>query len=76
MSVGIRKGFIDGTDWCCCQFHISWLGSYSGAVAEGEKDGALVLPVCACGDDGNTSRATAVGGITLFLEFGREVGVD
>ena len=49
------------------------LGANLGSVVEGEKDGAVLLPCGALGYYGNSGVASAVGGVTLFLQDAEEV---
>ena len=49
------------------------LGANLGSVVEGEEDGAVLLPCGALGYYGNSDITSAVGGVTLFLEYAEEV---
>ena len=49
------------------------LGSDLGSVVKGEEDGTVLLPCWAVGYYGNSSVASAVGGVPLFLEYAEEV---
>ena len=49
------------------------LGANLGSVVEGEEDGAVLLPCGALGYYGNSGVTSAVGGVTLFLEYAEEV---
>ena len=44
-----------------------------GSIVEGEEDSAVLLPVGALGDYGNSCVSLAIGGVTLFLEYVEEV---
>ena len=55
------------------ELHVGGLRANLGAMVEGEESGAFLLPVCALGDYGNTYVASAVGGVTWFLEYTEEV---
>ena len=52
---------------------MSGLGANLGAVVKGEEDGAVLLPVGALRDYGDSCVTLAVGGVTLFLEYVEEV---
>jgi hypothetical protein len=60
-------------DYDCSEFHVGRLVAYLGSIVEGEEDGAFLLPVGALGDYGDPGIAFAVGGVTLFLEYTKEV---
>ena len=49
------------------------LGANLGSVVKGEEDGTVLLPCGAVGYYGNSSVASAVGGVPLFLEYAEEV---
>ena len=49
------------------------LGADLGSVVKGEEDGTVLLPCWAVGYYGNSSVASAVGGVPLFLEYTEEV---
>ena len=49
------------------------LGSDLGSVVKGEEDGTVLLPCWAVGYYGDSSVASAVGGVPLFLEYAEEV---
>ena len=49
------------------------LGANLGSVVKGEEDDAVLLPCWAVGYYGNSSVASAVGGVPLFLEYAEEV---
>ena len=46
------------------------------AIVEREKDGALLLPFCAVGDDCYARCASSVSRISLFLEYTEKVRVS
>jgi hypothetical protein len=60
-------------DYNCCKFHMGRLGANLGSVVKGEEDGAVLLPVGALRDYGDSCVTLAVGGVTLFLEYVEEV---
>ena len=49
------------------------MGANLGSVVEGEEDGAVLLLCGALGYYGNSGVSSAVGGVTLFLEYAEEV---
>ena len=55
------------------EFHVGGLRANLGAVVEGEESGVCLLPVWALGDYGYTYVALAVGRVTWFLEYAKEV---
>ena len=57
----------------CCKFHMGRLEANLGSVVKGEEDGAVLLPVGALRDYGDSCVTHAVRGITLFLEYVEEV---
>ena len=57
----------------CSKFHVGRLGANLGSVVKGDEDGAVLLPGGALGDYGNSCVSLAVGGVTLFLEYVKEV---
>ena len=64
---------INDADYNCGKFHMGRLGANLGSVVKGEEDGAVLLPIGALRDYGNPGVAGAVGGITLLLEYVKEV---
>ena len=52
---------------------MSRLGANLGSVVKGDKNGAVLLPVEALRDYGDSCVFLAVGGVTLFLEYVKEV---
>ena len=57
----------------CSEFHVGGLGANLGSVVKGDENGAVLLPVGALGDYGNSCVSLAIGGVTLFLEYVEEV---
>ena len=55
---------------------MGWLGANLGAIVECDDDCALLLPVSASGNNGYSSGAAAIGGVSLFLECAVEVRVS
>jgi hypothetical protein len=53
----------------CCKFHMGRLGANLGSVVKGEEDGAVLLPIGALRDNGDSCVTLAVGGIKLLLEY-------
>ena len=49
------------------------LGANLGSIVKGEEDGTVLLPCGAVGYYDNSSVASAVGGVPLFLEYAEEV---
>ena len=49
------------------------MGANLGSVVEGEEDGAVLLPCGALGYYGDSGVTSAVGGVSLFLEYAEEV---
>ena len=49
------------------------MGASLGSVVKGEEDGAVLLPCGALGYYGDSSVASAVGGVPLLLEYTEEV---
>ena len=49
------------------------LGANLGSVVEGEQDGAVLLPCGALRDYGDPGITSAVGEVTLLLEYAEEV---
>ena len=60
-------------DYDCCEFHVGRLGADLGSVVKGEEDGAGLLPGGALRNYGYPCVAFAVCGVTLFLEYAKEV---
>ena len=59
----------DKANYDCGKFHVGRLGANLGSVVKGEEDGAVLLPVGALRDYGDSCVTLAVGGVMLFLEF-------
>ena len=57
----------------CSEFHVGRLGANLGSVDKGDENGAVLLPGGALGDYGDSCVTLAVGGVTLFLEYVKEV---
>ena len=57
----------------CCEFHVGRLRADLGSVVKGEEDGAVMLPGGTLRNYGYPCVAFAVCGVTLFLEYAKEV---
>ena len=60
-------------DYNGSKLHMDRLGANLGAVVKGDENGVVLLPVGALWDNCDSCVSLAVGGVTLFLEYVKEV---